>query len=116
MQFPERINKRIKNIPLDDLNLFLAVAETGSPSAAAGQTGTSIPTLGRRHGRLESTLGQWLFLHGPAAYALTADGPALADEALPLRTTAERISRWRDRKLRAIAALLGDTGLRPPVG
>lgn len=83
-------------LPLDDLALFLLVAESGSLSAAAKQSGVSVPTLGRKMTRLESTLGRRLFLRGPAGYALTSDGRDLMDQAMPLRSAAMRIDHWRD--------------------
>lgn len=87
---------------LDDLMLFLRVAETGSLSAAAKGAGASVPTLGRHMTRLEAQLGRRLFLRGPAGYALTAEGRELADEALGLRHAAERIDRWQVRDFRAV--------------
>lgn len=84
------------DIPLDDLSLFLKVAESGSLSAAAALCDTSVPTIGRRMTRLESTLGRRLFLRGPSGYALTSDGRDLVQQALPLKSTAARIDRWRN--------------------
>ncbi|NDR55238.1 LysR family transcriptional regulator [Aliiruegeria sabulilitoris] len=83
-------------LPLDDLALFLKVAETGSLSAAAAQSGVSVPTMGRKMTRLETTLGHRLFLRGPGGYGLTSEGRELAEQALPLKSAAIRISRWRD--------------------
>ena len=56
---------------------FLAVAETGSLSAAARQLGLSQPTLGRHISELEAQLGLTLFHR-------QVRGLALTDQALPL--------------------------------
>lgn len=59
------------------LHSFLAVAETGSLSAAARATGASQPTLGRHIRALEGQLGVTLFHR-------TATGLEPSDAALPL--------------------------------
>ncbi|SNS30041.1 LysR family transcriptional regulator [Tropicimonas sediminicola] len=82
-------------LPLDDLALFLKVAETGSLSAASAQTGISVPTMGRRMTKLEQALGRRLFLRGPSGYALTSEGRELVERAIPLRSAAAGIDRWR---------------------
>ncbi|SFC04288.1 LysR family transcriptional regulator [Tropicimonas isoalkanivorans] len=87
---------------LDDLSLFLRVADAGSLSAASQASGVSLPTLGRHMTRLEAHLGRRLFLRGAKGYALTAEGRALAEEALALRAAEERIHRWRDGGSRAV--------------
>ncbi|MBF9033028.1 LysR family transcriptional regulator [Rhodobacterales bacterium HKCCE2091] len=81
---------------LDDLSLFLAVADAGGLSGAAKATGASVPTLSRRMTRLETDLGRRLFARGPQGYRLTAEGRALADEAAPLRDAAARLARFAD--------------------
>ncbi|RYH06273.1 LysR family transcriptional regulator [Tropicimonas sp. IMCC6043] len=80
---------------LDDLSLFLDVAEAGSLGAASAKSGLSVPTLGRRMTRLEAQMGRRLFLRGARGYALTADGRALAEEAAGLPAAVERVARWR---------------------
>ncbi|SLN28390.1 LysR family transcriptional regulator [Roseisalinus antarcticus] len=85
----------MKDAPsLDDLALFLAVADAGSLTAAASQTGTPLPTLSRRMTALERTLGRRLFLRGASGYKLTAEGRRLAEEAGDLRGISRRVSRW----------------------
>ncbi|MDV7145248.1 LysR family transcriptional regulator [Tropicimonas sp. TH_r6] len=97
-------------LPLDDLALFLLVAETGSLTAAAARSGLSVPTMGRRMTRLEGELGRRLFLRGPAGYALTTDGRELSERVLPLKSAAAGISRWRDEG-RAVARVRITAGL-----
>jgi len=68
----------------DDLKLFLAVARAGGLSAAAGTTGRSAPTLGRRMLALESAVGKELFRRLPRGYELTEDGSALLARVVDL--------------------------------
>lgn len=56
---------------------FVAVAETGSLSAAARRVALSQPTLGRHVADLEQALGVTLFRRGRRGYALTEAGLAL---------------------------------------
>jgi DNA-binding transcriptional LysR family regulator len=60
---------------------FVAVAQTGSLSAAARQLGGSQPTLGRHVAELELATGLKLFRRGRAGYELTDDGLALLARA-----------------------------------
>jgi DNA-binding transcriptional LysR family regulator len=72
------------NISEVDWNLirsFVAVAQTGSLSAAARELGGSQPTLGRHVAGLERALGLKLFRRGRAGYDLTDDGLALLARA-----------------------------------
>ncbi len=65
----------------DDIRLFLAVAETGSLSAAAEALGCSQPTIGRRLKVLERDLGLTLHERHANRIVLTAAGRAIAAEA-----------------------------------
>ena len=56
---------------------FVAVAETGSLSAAARRLDASQPTLGRHVAELEQTLGVTLFRRGRRGYQLTEAGAVL---------------------------------------
>lgn len=85
-----------RNLSLDDLALFLAVADAGGLAGAAQATGVSPPTLSRRLTALERDLGQSLFVRGKRGYALTARGRALLAEADPLRTTLRRLAAFAD--------------------
>ncbi len=82
----------MKSAPsLDDIALFLAIADAGGLSGAARATGASPPTLSRRMTALEAQLGKHLFHRGARGYALTAEGRSLLLEAEPVRDAAQRI-------------------------
>ncbi|QQA43639.1 LysR family transcriptional regulator [Pelagovum pacificum] len=87
----------MKDAPaLDDLALFLAVADAGSLSGAAEATGTPLPTLSRRMTGLERGLNRRLFLRGAKGYALTAEGRSLADRLEGLRAVRPGVEEWLD--------------------
>lgn len=65
----------------DDIRLFLAVAETGSLSAAAQARGCSQPTIGRRLKALERDLGLTLHERHANRIVLTPAGLTIAAEA-----------------------------------
>ncbi|KEP68357.1 LysR family transcriptional regulator [Thioclava dalianensis] len=79
---------------LDDLALFLAVAEAGGLSGAARATGASVPTLSRRMTALEAQLGIKLFARGKRGYALSARGRELAGELAELHALRARVRRF----------------------
>lgn len=64
---------------------FLAVAETGSLSAAARQLSLSQPTLGRQIRTLERDLGAELFERHARGLRLTPDGAELLPHAIHMR-------------------------------
>lgn len=64
---------------------FLAVAESGSLSAAARLIGVSQPTLGRQIRQLELELQQQLFRRQPRGLELTQNGMALLEPARAMR-------------------------------
>ena len=74
----------------DDLAAFLAVARTGGLAAAARDTGSSAPTLGRRMRALERALASELFVRRTHGYDLTDAGRALQGE---LEEVAGRVAR-----------------------
>ncbi|MCC1491925.1 LysR family transcriptional regulator [Cognatishimia sp. F0-27] len=80
---------------LDDLALFLVVAESRSLSMAARQAAVPLPTLSRRMARLERDTGQALFLRGQAGYSLTSQGRALAEAISGLHDLRHRVARWQ---------------------
>ena len=82
---------------MDDLALFVAVADAGGLAGAARATGTSAPTLSRRMTRLEGDLGQKLFERGPRGYGLTGAGRLLLAEAEGLRDISARVRHFAAR-------------------
>ena len=74
------------------LRAFLAVAETGSLSAAARQLGQSQPTLGRQVRAAEAALGSSLFTRQPRGLALNDAGLALYPAALEMQDAARKLS------------------------
>jgi DNA-binding transcriptional LysR family regulator len=61
----------------DDFKYFLAVARSGSLTAASRLLKTSTATVGRRIMALETRLGARLFDRGQTGYALTESGEAI---------------------------------------
>ncbi|MFZ5963844.1 LysR family transcriptional regulator [Thalassococcus sp. BH17M4-6] len=81
---------------LDDLRLFLAIADAGSLGGAARTTGVSAPTLGRRMTALEHALSARLFERGAQGYGLTMRGRALLEEMADLRRLSADLSAFAD--------------------
>ena len=69
---------------------FLAVAETGSLSAAARKLGTSQPTLGRQIARMEEALGLTLFNRRPRGLELSKHGKMIVPAAKAMQEAAGR--------------------------
>lgn len=72
---------------------FLAVADTGSLTAAARRLGVSQPTVGRQIQALEETLGVRLFDRASSGYVLTAAGEAIVAPARIIEEQALAIER-----------------------
>ena len=72
---------------------FIAVAETGSLSAAARRLTASQPTLGRHVAELEQALGVVLFRRGRRGYELTEQGIALFERAQAVGEAANAFAR-----------------------
>ncbi len=70
---------------------FLAVAETGSLSAAARALGQSQPTLGRHVRAAEAALGATLFVRAPGGLELTEIGRALLAPAREMAAASARL-------------------------
>jgi len=70
---------------------FLAVAETGSLSAAARRLGSSQPTLGRQIKTIEAQLGAELFHRHAKGFDLSETGAALLEPARSMRDAARQI-------------------------
>ncbi len=77
----------------DHYRAFLAVAETGSLSAAARRIGQTQPTLGRQIDALERALGLSLFVRSPAGLTLTEAGHDLLPDARGMAAAAEALLR-----------------------
>ena len=72
---------------------FLAVADTGSLSAAARALGLTQPTIGRHIDMLEAAVGQTLFLRTPQGLAVTEAAAALVPDARAMQLTADSLAR-----------------------
>lgn len=73
------------------IQAFLAVADTGSLSAAARQLGLSQPTLGRKVREAEAALGVELFRRHPRGLALTETGAEMRAPAEAMRAAAAQM-------------------------
>jgi len=71
---------------------FLAVAESGSLSAAARTLGRSQPTLGRQIRTVEGQLKAELFVRQPRGLVLTETGSALVAPAKAMQEAAQQIA------------------------
>lgn len=76
----------------DDLRVFLAVAREESLSAAGRRLGVDPATVGRRVGRLETSLNSPLFAKSPTGYALTDAGQRLMAHAVRIEQTMQMAS------------------------
>jgi DNA-binding transcriptional LysR family regulator len=83
----------------DDVRFFVAVARTGSLSAAARALGVGHVTVGRRIAHFEKRLGVTLLNRTPDGFATTAAGEAILRQCTVMETAAldlERIAAGRD--------------------
>ena len=71
---------------------FVAVAETGSLSAAARRLSSSQPTIGRHIAELEKSIDVTLFRRGKRGYVLTEAGSALFERGLAVSEQATAFS------------------------
>lgn len=101
---------------------FLAVAESGSLSAAARRLGLSQPTLGRHIAEMEAALGLSLFTRQPrglipteAAEALLPHARAMAESAARLALTAAGSDAALTGSVRLTASRIVAHHLLPPV-
>jgi DNA-binding transcriptional LysR family regulator len=76
------------HIPWGDVQLFLAIAETGSLSAAAKRLLVTQPTVSRRIAELERAIGEPLFERSVEGTSLTSVGERLVE---PARRMAEEL-------------------------
>lgn len=75
------------------IKVFLAVAETGSLSAAATKLGQTQPTLSRQISQLELDSGCHLFKRTTQGLSLTAEGTALVQSAEAMDAAANQFQR-----------------------
>ncbi|WP_234901895.1 helix-turn-helix domain-containing protein [Agrobacterium rubi] len=91
----------MKDVNWDDLKLFHIVASEGGLAGAAGLTGISAPTIGRRMLFLERTMGRTLFIRSQQGYRLAPDGLTLF-ERVPIH--ASRSTRYQPMARRCLRA------------
>src|SRR5580693_3549931 len=87
----------------DDVRFFLAVARTGSLSAAARALGVDHVTVGRRIALFEKRLGVPLLNRTPEGFAATSAGEAILRQCTAMESAAldlERIAAGRDSLVR----------------
>ena len=83
----------MKGLDWDDLRFFLAVAATGSLSAAARELNVNTTTVLRRIGNLEDALDARLFERLRSGYALTQDGTRLLQSLEPVDNSLSSLQR-----------------------
>lgn len=84
----------MKGVPSwDDLRFFLAVAETGSLSAASRRLHTNQPTVGRRIAALEAALGARLFQRHSRGLSLTETGGRILQSVASMEEAAAAVAR-----------------------
>ncbi len=83
----------VMDLPWDDVQIFLAIAETGSLSRAAKRLRVGQPTVSRRLADLEYRLGYPLFQRQVAGASLTIAGERLLDPARKMAEWAGEVSR-----------------------
>lgn len=86
------MDKSLSSLDWSLVQSYLAVAETGSLSAAARLLGTSQPTLGRQIKQIETQLGAELFYRQARGFALTQTGAALVRPAQAMRDAMQQIA------------------------
>lgn len=81
------------NIPWNDVELLLAVAEAGSVSGAARRLRTTQPTVSRRLAELEALLGEPLFARGVDGTTPTSFGERMLPAARRMAEAAGEVER-----------------------
>jgi DNA-binding transcriptional LysR family regulator len=81
------------HIPWNEVELFLAVAEAGSVSAAASRLKTTQPTVSRRLAELEASLGEPLFARSVEGTVPTSFGERLLPAARRMAEAAGEVER-----------------------
>ncbi len=101
------------DIPWEDVQLFLAVAEAGSLSAAARRLRVAQPTVSRRLAELEARVGEALFSRSVEGAHVTSFGERLLE---PARRMAEWAADLTHAAERADAAPRGVVRITAPPG
>jgi DNA-binding transcriptional LysR family regulator len=86
------MDKPITSLDWSLVQAFLAVADSGSLSAAARILGTSQPTLGRQIKAIEAQLNAELFHRQARGFALTQTGAELVAPARAMRDAVQKIA------------------------
>ncbi|MBI2390484.1 MAG: LysR family transcriptional regulator [Deltaproteobacteria bacterium] len=86
------------HIPWDDLQIFLAVAESGSLSAAAKRLRITQPTVSRRVAELEAKLGEPLFVRSVEGVSITSFAERLLEPARRMAEWAAEADRAAERR------------------
>ena len=97
----------------DDLRLFVAVARAGTTLGAARQLGTSQPTVVRRIGALERSIGFALFERRRTGYALNEAGRDLVPLAERVEAGIDAVCQAIDSRSRRIAGTVRVTAAEP---
>ncbi len=87
------MDKSLASLDWSLVQVFLAVAETGSLSGAARTLGLSQPTVGRQVQTIEDTLGAPLFSRQARGMALSTFGETLLEPARAMRSAAQALGR-----------------------
>ncbi len=85
------------HIPWDDVNVLLAVAETGSLSAGAARLRVTQPTVSRRVAELEARVGEAIFVRSAAGATVTPFGESLLEPARRMAEWAAEVERAAER-------------------
>lgn len=91
-QFSDNGKQGSKALQWDDTRVFLAIARSGTLSAAAKILGLGLATVSRRIERLEMALGITLFTRDQGGYKLTDDGLLLVSQAETLEAAGNAFS------------------------
>jgi DNA-binding transcriptional LysR family regulator len=94
LSMPDR--KRTGRLDWEDIRYFVALARHGSLSATARVLRVNHATVARRVAGLETLLGYALFDRRVDGYALTSEGKAVLDEAMPMDEAALCVLRRLD--------------------
>lgn len=86
------MEKPLNTLDWSLVQAFLAVAETGSLSAAGRQLGASQPTVGRHIAAMQDQLGLELFNRTPKGLALTETGQSLLAPARAMQEAAGQMA------------------------